>query len=357
MSYYITNGVAIAGIAAAVPRKTVSVDSYVNVFGSEVVEKFKQKTGILTLHRTGENQTAGDLGYSAANHLLEKLSIARDDIGVLVFVSQAPDYRKPATACVLQYRLGLSIECAAFDVGLGCSGFVYGDRIIRALMMSGQAKYGLLIVAETSSKQAGEKDKTMAMMFGDAGSAILYEKGVDGQSTTLLQTDGSRYKNIIVPAGGFRDLHPELSTFKDSEGTERSKFEAYMDGMAVFEFSIRDVPNAMNDYLEYIGKQGNDFDYILLHQANHYIIKQIAKRFKVPMDKVPISLDRYGNTSGVTIPLTICDKFGSSATGDVSLLAAGFGIGLSLGVTSFKLDIANVFPIIEDDEAYIDGRF
>lgn len=356
MAFFKSKGVSIAGMATAVPKKKVNVDDYIQIFGEDSVEKFKKKTGIYAMHRTNSDQTSSDLGYAAGDYLLKELGINRYEIGVLVFVSQSPDYRKPATACVLQYRLGLDCSCASFDVSLGCSGFVYGNHIMRSFLASSNAKYGLLIVAETSSKQASEHDKTIAMMFGDAGSAILYENGTDEDSSTLLETDGSRFKSIIVPSGGFRDMNPEIVTFIDPDGNERSKFDAYMDGMGVFAFSITDVPKAMKEYLSMINAKGSDFDYIFLHQANHMIIKQIARRFKVSMDKVPLSLDRFGNTSGVTIPLTICDKFGNSDEETVHILASGFGIGLSLGVTSFEIKTSNILPIIETDITFDEGK-
>ena len=357
MAFFKSKGVSIVGIATAVPKKKVQVDDYIETFGLEAVEKFKQKTGILSMYRTSDEQTASDLGYAASEYLLSTLGINRDEIGALIFVSQSPDYRKPATACILQYRLGLQMVCAAFDVSLGCSGFVYGNHIMRTFLASSNAKYALLIVAETSSKQASNHDKTIAMMFGDAGSAILYENGTDEVNTTLLETDGSRFKSIIVPSGGFRDLHPKDASFIDVDGNERSKYDSYMDGMGVFAFSITDVPKAMKEYLSLINAQGSDFDFVLLHQANQMIIRQIARRFNVSMDKVPLSLDRYGNTSGVTIPLTICDKFGDSKKDKFKLLASGFGIGLSLGVTSFKIDTSNILPIIETDVIYNEGKF
>lgn len=355
MAFFKSKGTSIVGIATAVPKRRVLVDDYVNIFGTDVVEKFKQKTGIISMYRTEEHQTASDLGFAASDHLLKELGVDRNHIGVLIFVSQSPDYRKPATACVLQYRLGLPTTCAAFDVGLGCSGFVYGNHLMRTMLSDSDAKYGLLIVAETSSKQASDYDKTIAMMFGDAGSAILYENHTAEQCCTLLKSDGSRYKSIIVPSGGFRDLQPEIETFVDPDGVKRSKYDSYMDGMGVFAFSITDVPNAMKEYLSLTVKIGADFDYVFLHQANHMIIKQIARRFKISMDKVPLSLDKFGNTSGVTIPLTMCNTLGEINTGRVNVLVSGFGIGLSLGVSSFLIDSKYVLPIIYTDNHFDEG--
>lgn len=357
MAFFKSKGTSIVGIATAVPKRRVLVDDYANIFGADVVEKFKQKTGIISMYRTVEHQTASDLGFAASDHLLKEFSIDRSQIGVLIFVSQSPDYRKPATACVLQYRLGLPTTCAAFDVGLGCSGFVYGNHLMRTMLADSDAKYGLLIVAETSSKQASDHDKTIAMMFGDAGSAILYANNTSETCCTLLKSDGQRYKSIIVPSGGFRDLHPEIETFVDSDGSERSKYDSYMDGMGVFAFSITDVPNAMKEYLSLTGKTGEDFDYVFLHQANHMIIKQIARRFNISTEKVPLSLDRFGNTSGVTIPLTISNTLGDISSRTVNILVSGFGIGLSWGVSSFSINSNNVLPIIYTDTSFDEGIF
>lgn len=229
---------------------------------------------------------------------------------------------------------------------------------MQSFMKDCNADYGLLIVAESATKQVDISDKSVAMMFGDAGSSILYKKVRSKEkNVTLLKTDGSRFKSIIVPAGGFRDLNPYETTFQDSNGIVRSKFNNYMDGLSVFSFSITDVPIAVKEYLEKVDQVISDYDYVLMHQANQIIMKQIARRINVDFKKVPISLDRYGNTGGVSIPLTICDFFGNKNIGILNLIAFGFGIGLSLGVTSFKLDTSTVLPIIETEEIYFDGKF
>jgi len=357
MSFFKSKGVSVAGIVTAIPKNKIPTDSFIGEFGEEAIEAFKNNTKIETTYRVLPDQTASDLGYAASKCLIEKLGVDKEAIGAIIFVSQAPDYRKPATACVLQYRLGLSMDCAAYDVNMGCSGFIYGHQIMQSFMMHSDCKYGLLIVAESATKILNMHDQGTAMLFGDAGSAILYENGTDEECATLLKTDGSRFKSLIVPAGGFRDLNPEISTYIDPDGKERSKFTNYMDGMGVFAFSITEVPIAMKEYLQRTNHVANDFDYVFLHQANYMILKQIARRIKADIAKVPISLDRYGNTGGVTIPLGICDMLGNVSDGKVNILASGFGIGLSLGVTSFVIDAAKVFPIIETDEVFTEGKY
>ncbi|MBQ7154794.1 MAG: hypothetical protein IJR85_04495 [Synergistaceae bacterium] len=187
MSWFNTEGIQIAGIASAVPAHTVGEEENSQKFGSEDVEKFIKNTGIKSLHRTTELQTAADLGFVAAEKLFAELSVDKSEIGCLVLVTQSPDYRRPNTACVLQNRLGLPMNCACFDVNQGCAGFVYGHAIMKSMMAVSDMKYGLLITAETSSKISGDYSHA-AMMFGDAGAAILYSnaKILGGGGTIIL---------------------------------------------------------------------------------------------------------------------------------------------------------------------------
>lgn len=357
MPYCVTEGIAIAGISAAVPENKVLIDSYAETFGRTDVEKFKKYTGIHEVRRSIPEQTAGDLGFAAAERLLNGLGIPRDEIGVLTFVSQSPDYQEPATACVLQYRLGLSRNCLAFDVNLGCPGFLYGNQLTHSLLKSSDSEYGLLIVADTVNKHVDQRDKNLAMLFGDAGTAIIYKQDGNEKCVTLLETDGSGYRSLILPAGGFRDPKPGELYFLDAEGIKHSKLHAYMDGMRVFRYATAEVPRAVNGYLQHNGRQISDYDYVLMHQANLLIMKRLAKLIHVSMEKVPVAIGQYGNTNGATIPLTICDAFGEESRGKINVLAIGFGIGLSLGVTSFSLDSNVVLPIFETDECFTEGRF
>ena len=354
MSWYRTIGVGIKGISAAVPDNKLDAEMMTQRFEPAVIEKFIKSTGIVSCHQTGENQTASDLGYAAAKYLLNKLNIDLNKIGILIFISTSPDYRKPSTACVLQKRLGLPFDCACMDIVHGCAGFMYGHQTMEAMMSSGNTPYGLLILGETTSKVIDKKERN-SMMFGDAGAAVLYEKKGGEESLTLLRSDGNRYKSLIVPAGGFRDMHPDQEYFTAGDGEIHSKYNLYMDGMEVFNFSITDVCESIKEYLKHIGKTANEFDIFASHQANNYIIQRLAKKLDLPKEKVPICLDRYGNTSSVSIPLLLCDYFGKSNNGEKAVLASGFGIGLAWGVTSFRLQTEFVYPIIETEETFDDG--
>ncbi len=355
MPFFSFDNINMTAVAAAVPPEIVEVDSFKTQFGDETVERFKTLTGIRQFRRTAPHQTASDLGYVAAEEIIKRKNIDRKSIGALVFIAHSTDYRRPATACVLHKRLGLSKECAAFDVSLGCSAFVYGCQIICSLMANSDIERALLIVGETLTKITYPKDKSVAMLFGDAGSAVLFEREQGASIKGLLRTDGTGYRAIIAPAGGFRNMHADTKPMIWDDGNERTLYNSYMNGTDVFNFSINDVPEAIRDFLAKTKMEVADYDYYIMHQANYYIHKQLSKKLKMPLEKMPVCLDRYGNTSAPAIPLTLCDRFGKSQEGKIKTLMCGFGVGLSWGVISAALDTGCIYPIIETDDMFTEG--
>ena len=205
---YSVSGVKIGGIAAAVPAESVPLTAFDETFGREPVAKFSAATGIKALRRAAENQTASDLSLAAAERLLSARNIPRREIGLLIFASLSPDYRRPATACILQNRLRLSAGCGAFDLGLGCSAYPYALIAAASLLASSDARCALVLAGETMTKNTDPCDSSTAMLFGDAGSCTLLEKEEDAVIQGILKTDGEGYRDIIVPAGGFRNPLP-----------------------------------------------------------------------------------------------------------------------------------------------------
>lgn len=357
MSFFKSNGIRIAGISCAVPKNRVTVESFSSVFGDEIPAKFTAGTGIRAMYKALPEQTASDLATAAAENLFGKSSVKPEEIGLMILVTQSPDYRRPSSASVVQKRLGLPVDCSCMEINLGCSGFIYGLQTATSLMGSSETRYGLLLMGETASKLVDPHDKSIVMMYGDAGAAILLEKTEEkSEMTTLLRSDGSRFKAIVLPAGGFRDMNPGHERFLCSDGIERSLYDIYMDGTSVFSFSITDVPKALTDYLEYTGTTAVDYDSFVFHQANEFIIKQIIRKLKLKKESVPVSLDRYGNTGGISIPLTLCDAYGETGRDRKKVLMCGFGIGLSWGVTSAEIDMKNVYPIFETDDYFAEGK-
>lgn len=356
MSVFKSKGIGIAGVACAVPKNNVPVESFTSVFGDEVTSKFTSGTGIKATYKALPEQTASDLAVAAAQELFSHINIDKSEIGAMFLVTQSPDYRRPSSASIVQLRLGLPFDCSCMEINLGCSGFVYGLQTAMAMMSASDYKYGLLLMGETATKLVDPLDKSIVMMYGDAGAAILLERHDGVETTSLLRSDGSRYKAIVLPAGGFRDMNPGHERFMCSDGIERSLYDIFMDGTSVFSFSISDVPQAITDYLKLTETTVADYNAFLFHQANQFIIKQLIRKMKLPKDQVPLSLDRYGNTGGISIPLTLCDAYGDKSGEAVKALICGFGIGLSWGVASIEFETDKIYPIIETEDYYKDGK-
>ena len=354
MAEFELKGIGIKGISCAVPKNTVNNTEYYEKFGKEAVDNVIKMTGVVSSHRTLEEQTASDLCFVAARNLIENKGLDPAEIGALVFISQTPDYRLPATACVLHKRLGLSKNCMAFDVNLGCSGWVYGLNIVGSLMLSSNIDKTLLLFGDTSIKTASPEDRSSVMLFGEGGSATLLVRDENSTVKGELLTDGEGFKAIIMPSGAYRNRNGNPERIEQPDGTIRSDFDGYMNGTDVFSFTITQVPKMIKNFS---AKEGglDQYDALILHQANLYIIQQISKKTKVPMEKIPLSIDRYGNTSGTSIPITLCDAYGEKTAGDLHLLMCGFGIGLSWGVVDARIDCSDILPIAVTDEYYTEG--
>ena len=358
MAFFKYNNIRVAGIACAVPCNEVKSESYKPVFGDEEVDKFMTMTGVKASRRTLEHQTCSDLGYRAAKELLAHKGVKPEEIGVLIFSSHSPDYRRPSTAFVLQYRLGIPEEAVCYDISLGCSSLVVGMQTMASILNTSDMKYGLLFVGDTAGKSVNGNDRSSAMLFGEAGAVMLMEKTSDpaDQVQALIRSDGSGFKYMIIPGGGYRNLHASEEPQMCADGNERSLMNSFIQGTSVFTFTIFDVPRLVKDFWAKTGTTPQDYDCYAFHQANLYILKQIAKKAKIPFDKMPITLDRYGNTSGASAIVSLCDVYGNSDEDKViKVMACGFGIGISLGATSFDINTVDILPIMEDDEIFTEG--
>ena len=238
-------GVRLAGVASAVPDRTRNVADEAPVFGEADAARVSDSLGVRNRHVVFDGLCASDLCFAAADRLLGDLGWARDSVDALLFVSQTPDYRLPATSCGLQERLRLSTQCAAFDVGLGCSGHVYGLWIASSLMVAGGARRVLVLTGDTSTNFCSPLDRSVALLFGDAGTATALEADSGAAPMSfVLGTDGSGRDNLIVPAGGFRTPHSPLTAARvaGDDGNSRSAEELFMNGAEIFTFTLREVP-------------------------------------------------------------------------------------------------------------------
>lgn len=355
MAKFSLDGISIRGISCAVPDNKVDNVVFYEQFGQESVDSFVKMTGVKSTYRTPEEQTASDLCYVAAEHLIQEKRVDKEEIGACVFISQTPDYRLPATACVLYKRLGLSKDCMAFDVNLGCSGWVYGLNIVGSLMKTANIQKALLLFGDTSIKTTSPEDKSSIMLFGEAGSATLLVKEDNSRIFGELMTDGEGFKAIIMPSGAYRNRNGSHERVVWGDGNIRSDYDGYMNGTDVFSFTITQVPKMIKRHLQEMNATPDQYDALVLHQANLYILQQISKKTKFNMDKIPISMDRFGNTSGTSIPLTLCDAYGETKGKDLKLLTCGFGIGLSWGVAEIRISSDDILPIQFTNEYYKEG--
>lgn len=325
----------VAHIEYQLPEQVVDNEALAKQFPDWSVDKIFSKTGIAKRHVAAEGECASDLAVAACNKLFDSGCIERGEIDFLLFCTQSPDHPLPATACLLQHRLGLKKSCGAFDFNQGCSGFVYGLGIAKGLIESGQARNVLLLTADTYSKYINPADKSVRTLFGDAAAATLISAS-EGDRELIgsfeYGTDGAGGGNLIVPAGGSRTCVSEESraeTF-DESGNRRSQCNLYMNGPAIFEFSMQSVPAVVNGVLARAGLGMEDVDVFALHQANRFMLDSLRKRLGVPKEKFLMRFEHCGNTVSCTIPIALKEAALSNdlKAGD-KVMAVGFGVGYS----------------------------
>lgn len=334
-------GVGITALSAAVPRTVINNYEYTEYFPAEQVKEVVDKVGIYERRFADEDTCSSDLCFAAAEKLLNDNAIDRSEIDLLVFISQTPDYRMPATSILLQHRLGLSQSCVAFDINLGCAAFCYGLSVVYGMMQSGNIRKALLLDGETRSKVYSPKDRRSAFIFGDAGAAALIERNEKfGKSWFSLNSDGSRGDLIMIKGGGYR--HPssmETLTERvvDEYGNIRSDEQGYMRGGDVFKFVIVEIPRDIKKTLSIAGLTKDDLDYYVFHQANNFINSYIAKKMKLDTEKIPSTIAKFGNTSSVSVPLTIVSELRDKLDGQKNLLLSAFGVGMcwATGIVPF----------------------
>ena len=341
MAYLQYEGVGITAMSAAVPRRVVKGREYTEVFSQEEADEIVDKTGIEERRFADAETCSSDLCFAAAEKLIADNNINKEEIDLLVFISQTPDYRMPATSCTLQHRLGLLNSTIAFDITLGCSAFLYGLSVVYGLMEKSGLRKALLLDGETRSKVYSPRDRRSAFLFGDGGVAALIERDPKfGKSTFSLNTDGSRADLIMIPAGGYRKMSSAETVVEkvvDEYGNMRSDEQGYMRGGDVFNFVIREIPKDIKKTVAYAEKEIDTFDYVVFHQANNFINSYIAKKMKLNNEKIPSTIAKFGNTSSVSVPLTIVSELKGKLEGNKELLLTAFGVGMTwaTGVVPF----------------------
>lgn len=333
MAFVQFSGIGITAMSAAVPCKVVKGREYTEYWSAEEANEIVDKTGIEERRFSDEETCSSDLCFAAAEKLIADNKVNKEEIDLLVFISQTPDYRMPATSCTLQHRLGLPNSTIAFDITLGCSAFMYGLSVVYGMMQGGGIRKALLLNGETRSKVYSPRDRRSAFLFGDGGVAALIERDPKfGPSTFSLNSDGSRADLIMIPAGGYRKMSSAETVMEkvvDEFGNMRSEEQGYMRGGDVFNFVIREVPRDIKNTLAFVGKTVDAFDYVVFHQANNFINSYIAKKMKLNPECIPSTIAKFGNTSSVSVPLTIVSELRGKLDGQKNVLLSAFGVGMT----------------------------
>lgn len=351
MAKFKFEGVGIRALSACVPSKiSRNEDALRGVVPDDEIRKTIFAVGIAEKRIAPADVCASDLCARAAEQLFaDNPEISRESIDALVFMSQTGDFRIPATAPILQRRLALPQTCAAFDVSLGCSGYVFALAVAFSLAANVGARRVLLLDGETFSKIVNPRDRVNAPLYGDAGTATLVEKIPSaGNAFFVLNTDGSGEDAMKIPVGNCRAPTTAESLVEATapDGSVRAPTQIFMDGMDVFNFALRRVPAVLKEIAAFAGTTIAGADAVVFHQANKMMTDFFAKRMKLSPAQVPYSLGKYGNTSSASVPLTISECLsGNAVRGNVIL--CGFGAGLSWGAAQLSLADAKISPVAE----------
>ncbi|MCL2651727.1 MAG: ketoacyl-ACP synthase III [Candidatus Azobacteroides sp.] len=345
MAFLKIENVKISGISACVPEQ-IDENNLYPLFDDSAYKNFVSTTGVERKRKSAPDVCTSDLCVSAAETLISDLNWNKDEISIVVLVTQSPDYLLPATSIIIQDRLGLSKDCCALDISLGCSGWVYGMSVVAGLLKSSANGSGkaLLLAGDISSRGSSPEDKSTYPLFGDAGTATALEYAEEGAPMLFgMNSDGSGYKAIIINDGGYGFRNPfslsSLDMIERGDGIVSNNMHVVLEGMDVFAFGIKRAPESVNKLIEAFKLDKDKVDYFTFHQANLFMNEMIRKKLKLPAEKVPYSLKDFGNTSSASIPLTmIAELKNELKTKSLNHIACGFGVGLSWGSVYFETD-------------------
>lgn len=328
----------IKAISYYLPEKVVTNQELLKEFPEWSVDKVAKKVGVYSRHIANESETAGDMAEKAARKLFHEYDINPKDIDFILLCTQSPDYFLPSTACILQDRLGIPTSAGAFDYDLGCSGCIYGMAMAKGLIAAGIAHNILLLTAETYNKYLHRLDKSNRSIFGDGAAACLIStEGFAEIGEFVLGTDGSGARNLILETGAARKKESTGKVTIDEDGHQKFEDYLYMNGSAIFNFTLDAVPSMMQEILEKNKLEKEQVDYYVFHQANKFMLNTIRKVCLLPKDRFYVNLEETGNTvsSTILIGLKQCIDFGAITKG-MKVMVSGFGVGLSWGGTMLK---------------------
>lgn len=330
------------------PKKALSNEELSERFGEKKVRGISKLSGISERRVADENVTAVDLGAEAAARLIAEKGIDASSFDMLVFVSSTGDHILPQSASIVHERLGFPESCGAFDMVLGCPAFPYGMGVANGLVASGQCSKILLVFADTVTKLVNPRDRGLVTLHGDGAAVFVIEKSESGEGVEFVETgaDSSGWKHLLVPAGGMRmrcgestkiDREVDAGSFVNDENLQ-------MNGAAVFHFSISKIPGEISKALEKHGAKMEDFDLLLLHQANRMMLDQIYAKLEVPEEKRFFFMEKIGNLGASSTPVLLAEALRSGKIKDnARVLLCSFGAGLSWGTCAVKFgDVSRI---------------
>jgi 3-oxoacyl-[acyl-carrier-protein] synthase-3 len=336
-------------ISATVPRNVIKTRSLTDYYPEEEIEKFIAATGVEERRFADEDICASDLCYKSACQIFEETDIKRDDIDVLLFVSQTPDYKIPGSSIILQDRLGLNKDTICYDLNMSCSGFLHGLLMAYNFLLQPAINNVMLMVGDTLSKMISIQDKGTGKLLGDAGTVSVIGRGEQyGDTYFSMCTEGSNVESVIIKAGGAR--YPssidtlKMNTYED--GSIRNLEQIIMVGDDVFSFAISALPKDIKRLLEFAGKSIDEIDKYAFHQANNFMSNYVAKKAKADPNKILHSIQKYGNTAGTSIPLCLVENRKLINTND-SILMNAIGAGFAYGSTLLNIADCNILPLNE----------
>lgn len=334
------SGIKIEAISAVVPQNTINnLDFARENFPNDNMENAINALGIATRHVINNPETtAVDLCVEAAKDIFIQNSVKADEIGAIIFVTLTPDNLMPNNASLVQHRLELPPNIPAFDLNHACSGYIYG-LWVASLMANNLNKKVLLLDGDVNTKYISPWDKSTALLFGDAGTATVVTPSDSGIWFFSFITDGSKRDSLIIPAMGFkRPLKAEdlqYQTYED--GSKRRMVDLLMKGEDVFSYVVSTVPKFALEFMDELETSSEEFDYLVLHQANAFMLRKLSRKLNFDPEKVPLSISRFGNTSSVSIPLNICAELNTVIGQPKNCLLIGMGAGLSTGIASVTI--------------------
>lgn len=355
MAYSHFNNISIASLAAAVPSNKQALKEHNTGLDERQINEYIENSNIQTKYIAKDEQTASDLGFAAAKNIIDQFNIDVNEIGVLIFVTRTPDYRNPPSAVVIQHRLGIPIDCLVYDINLGGTGFTSGLQVACSLMQSMDNRYGFVIIGDTSSKLTTNSD-TLSLEYGDGVAAVLLEKVQNNEIHSLTCSKGYDYNRFIHRGGGFR--------YSKNYGTENEAYALATDiipGLHIesdhyWNFLEKDVPKAFNDFLDQSKIQILDYDLIIFNQERKDVLNTILEKLNIPGEKIPMNMEKFGNTQGASIPILLSDQYSGDNDKAIKVISCGFGEGFSVGITAFSIQTNNILPLLYSNDIFDNGH-